>query len=170
MAPGFRRLRTPSPRHRALFPPPALTGGRPVRVVPFCRAASSALSAQPVRRRLAASGLRWPFFELPGLVRRQPLRRGRVLKSLVKKTTSSQLEAFGAQARFYGTKPSQRVSGWMNGTLRTAYHTEARIRQLPSQTRRVVSVGVGSACRSHRVSGTGGCEALRLRPSRRAPP
>ena len=34
MAPGLRVLRNPSPRHRAFVPPPALTGGRPVRVAP----------------------------------------------------------------------------------------------------------------------------------------
>ena len=98
MAPGLRRLRTPLPRHRAFVPPPALPGGRP------CGSPPSAVRP-PVRSRAAGStpprsdGLRWPFFELPGLARRQPLRRGRVLKSLVKKTTSSQSEAFGAQTR-----------------------------------------------------------------------
>lgn len=44
MAPGLWRLRTPSRRHWAFVPPPALTGGGPVRVAPFGLAASSALS------------------------------------------------------------------------------------------------------------------------------
>lgn len=79
MAPGFRQLQLPSPRHRAFVPPPALTGGRPVRVAPFGRAASDALS----RSRFDAvlqRGLRLVAFELPGLARRYQLRRDRVLK------------------------------------------------------------------------------------------
>lgn len=115
MAPGLRQLQLPSPRHRAFLPPPALTGVRPVRVAPFGRAASDALS----RIRFGAvlqRGLRWVAFELPGLARRYPLRRGRVLKIAFKKNSFP--EALKGQGHFTA-RSSMRPSGRQAIGIRT---------------------------------------------------